>query len=186
MLLSIFFICHVVGHPSHLHRRALSLPTSPSLTLSLHSPSVALPSPPSSLASLLRFLLHLLPVFLNHPTPLPLSLTFSPPLLFLRCSQERRIAELEKRKAALAADEGDAAKAQLKGVEEELAEIAAAHAEYLRKEEELERWQREHPKWDVDNIGQETKSRTVINGYKETKKPDSKPEVRKASRHACL
>jgi hypothetical protein len=36
--------------------------------------------------------------------------------------------------------------------------------------------EREHPKWDVDNISKEAKSRSVINSYK--KEEPKKPEAR--------
>ena len=66
-------------------------------------------------------------------------------------------------------------------MEEELKELSITHEEYVKKEAELERWEREHPTWDVDNISKESKSRSIINGYAKKEEP-KKPEVRRRPR----
>jgi hypothetical protein len=70
-------------------------------------------------------------------------------------------------------DSGDVAQAQLKGVQAELDSISKAHEEFLKKEAELERMQALHPRWDVDNISHEVKSRTIINKDDKKSKPSS-------------
>lgn len=86
------------------------------------------------------------------------------------------IETLKKKKEELANDSGDAAEAQMKGIEKKLEELTTAQEEFKKKEEELERLNREHPKWDVDNISQDKTSRTIINAYK-----DSQEQVPTAS-----
>jgi len=84
------------------------------------------------------------------------------------------IQQLEKKKAQLEADEGDAAQAQIKGITERLSELKAQQSEFEQKEAELERYQREHPRWDVDNISKDRSNRTIINAY--SKSADEAPK----------
>lgn len=79
--------------------------------------------------------------------------------------RDAAIAKLKdaKKKIETAAEEDEAAAALAKGVEQELTTLQKQQDDFLKKEAELERYQREHPHWDVDNIGHESQSKTVIN-----------------------
>lgn len=82
--------------------------------------------------------------------------------------------KLKKKKEleALAAksDEGDGAAAKAKGLEQELKELEKQQADFLAKEAEIERMEKEHPHWNVDNISKDKKSRTIINKDPEPEK----------------
>eukprot|EP00730_Choanoeca_flexa_P019757 TRINITY_DN9662_c0_g1_i1.p1 TRINITY_DN9662_c0_g1~~TRINITY_DN9662_c0_g1_i1.p1 ORF type:complete len:379 (+),score=129.77 TRINITY_DN9662_c0_g1_i1:34-1137(+) len=92
-----------------------------------------------------------------------------------RKARELMIQKLKERREELKADSGDAAQAQLKGIEEKLEELTVQQKDFLEKEAELERMQREHPKWDVDNISKDKESRTIINSY-QAPEPEPKTE----------
>lgn len=46
--------------------------------------------------------------------------------------------------------------AQLKGLKKELATVEKEEKEFQEKEAELERYEKEHPNWDVDNISNDS------------------------------
>lgn len=60
-------------------------------------------------------------------------------------------------------EDGAGLEAQLKGLGQELAELEKQQHEFLAKEAEIERLEKEHPQWNVDNISKDSKSRTIIN-----------------------
>lgn len=70
---------------------------------------------------------------------------------------------MKKKAEELKKDSGDAAAAQLKGLEQGIAEAVQAEQDFRKKEAELDAYQKAHPKWDVDNISKDKESRTIIN-----------------------
>lgn len=63
----------------------------------------------------------------------------------------------------LAGAEGDAAVAQAKGLSADVAELQKQHEEMRKKEAEIERYEKEHPHLNVDNMSKDKKNRTMIN-----------------------
>jgi len=70
---------------------------------------------------------------------------------------------MKKKAEQLKKDNGDAAAAQLKDLEKEIAAAVETEQDFRKKEAELEAYQKAHPKWDVDNISRDKQSRTIIN-----------------------
>lgn len=106
-----------------------------------------------------------------------------------RQAQLKLLEEEKKKKAELlsklagAADEG--ATAQAKGLGRELTELEKQEAEFKAKEAELERLEKEHPTWNIDNISKDKKSRTLINKDLEPEKPMDMAEFFEKYKKEC-
>lgn len=75
--------------------------------------------------------------------------------------EKEEAAKLLEEKAKAAADAGDAS--QVEGLKSKLTELEMQEKAFLEKEAEIERMEKEHPKWHVDNISKDKVSRTIIN-----------------------
>eukprot|EP00051_Salpingoeca_urceolata_P032078 m.14199 g.14199 ORF g.14199 m.14199 type:complete len:393 (+) comp4750_c1_seq1:418-1596(+) len=83
--------------------------------------------------------------------------------------RQQKIDEAKKKLAELDTDGSEGSVAQQSGLAAELTDLKRQEEEFAKKEAELERFEREHPKWNVDNISQDSTSRTIINKEKPKK-----------------